>query len=346
MCLQATPKLSENNVNQCVDARLNGEYPLKAAAKVTFSYYHFFSREGYNIDVWFWVCLFMTWYGSDGCCSCALCAIWGRVQAKHEHSSEGTSASSQSSSLCSSDSAEEHPLLMSHFIISLLHLFLVEYDLCKFVKYPFYFSHKSIFIYIYTRNCTVLLPINGEHFLHVFRYKSVFSPVWTLKCSHSTYLHPRPLSLVSKVCNERKSMTFGLNFIQERRKQGQKDDNMHTLQSKNQDSNDYVKTKHRGTWNIKPWQLSKHTTPFCKQMKKKSAMQMNYIEPLQFPLIQSELNIQTKIFYFPIYSWFLKYNSFLDCAGGANPGMSLMSLLFGCTIWRPKNQELQQLSNE
>ncbi|CAN6996997.1 unnamed protein product [Brassica oleracea var. botrytis] len=30
----ATPKLSENNVNQCVDARLNGEYPLKAAAKM------------------------------------------------------------------------------------------------------------------------------------------------------------------------------------------------------------------------------------------------------------------------------------------------------------------------
>lgn len=177
----------------------------------------------------------------------------------------------------------------------------------------------KVYLYIYTRNCTVLLPINGEHFLHVFRYKSVFSPVWTLKCSHSTYLHPRPLSLVSKVCNERKSMTFGLNFIQERRKQGQKDDNIHTLQSKNQDSNDYVKTKHRGTWNINN----------CKQMKKKKW-----------------INIQTKIFYFPMYSWFLKYNSFLDCAGGANPGMSLMSLLFGCTIWRPKNQELQQLSNE
>jgi hypothetical protein len=29
----------------------------------------------------------------------------------------------------------------------------------------------------------------------------------------------------------------------------------------------------------------------------------------------------------------LKYKSFLDCAGGASPGMSLMSLLFGFTIF-------------
>ena len=33
---QATPKLSEDKVKQCVDARLNGEYPPKAVAKVTF----------------------------------------------------------------------------------------------------------------------------------------------------------------------------------------------------------------------------------------------------------------------------------------------------------------------
>lgn len=32
---QATPKLSEDKVKQCVDARLNGEYPPKAVAKVT-----------------------------------------------------------------------------------------------------------------------------------------------------------------------------------------------------------------------------------------------------------------------------------------------------------------------
>ena len=31
---QATPKLSEDKVRQCVDARLGGDYPPKAVAKV------------------------------------------------------------------------------------------------------------------------------------------------------------------------------------------------------------------------------------------------------------------------------------------------------------------------
>lgn len=31
---QATPRLSEDKVKQCVDPRLNGEYPPKAVAKV------------------------------------------------------------------------------------------------------------------------------------------------------------------------------------------------------------------------------------------------------------------------------------------------------------------------
>ena len=31
---QATPKLSEDKVKQCVDTRLGGEYPPKAVAKV------------------------------------------------------------------------------------------------------------------------------------------------------------------------------------------------------------------------------------------------------------------------------------------------------------------------
>lgn len=31
---QATPKLSEDKVKQCVDARLGGDYPPKAVAKV------------------------------------------------------------------------------------------------------------------------------------------------------------------------------------------------------------------------------------------------------------------------------------------------------------------------
>ncbi|XP_031265794.1 receptor-like cytoplasmic kinase 1 [Pistacia vera] len=31
---QATPKLSEDKVKQCVDAKLNGDYPLEAVAEV------------------------------------------------------------------------------------------------------------------------------------------------------------------------------------------------------------------------------------------------------------------------------------------------------------------------
>jgi len=31
---QATPRLSEDKVRQCVDARLGGDYPPKAVAKV------------------------------------------------------------------------------------------------------------------------------------------------------------------------------------------------------------------------------------------------------------------------------------------------------------------------
>lgn len=34
LCIQATPKLSEDKVKQCVDARLGGDYPPKAVAKV------------------------------------------------------------------------------------------------------------------------------------------------------------------------------------------------------------------------------------------------------------------------------------------------------------------------
>lgn len=33
--LQATPKLSEDKVKQCVDPRLGSDYPPKAVAKVT-----------------------------------------------------------------------------------------------------------------------------------------------------------------------------------------------------------------------------------------------------------------------------------------------------------------------
>ena len=38
---QATPKLSEDKVKQCVDARLGGDYPPKAVAKVFKTLYVF-----------------------------------------------------------------------------------------------------------------------------------------------------------------------------------------------------------------------------------------------------------------------------------------------------------------
>lgn len=40
MIHQATPKLSEDKVKQCVDARLGGDYPPKAVAKVRNQTFH------------------------------------------------------------------------------------------------------------------------------------------------------------------------------------------------------------------------------------------------------------------------------------------------------------------
>ena len=39
---QATPKLSEDKVRQCVDTRLGGEYPPKAVAKVFTAFQYMF----------------------------------------------------------------------------------------------------------------------------------------------------------------------------------------------------------------------------------------------------------------------------------------------------------------
>lgn len=36
LILQATPRLSEDKVKQCVDPKLNNDYPPKAIAKVSF----------------------------------------------------------------------------------------------------------------------------------------------------------------------------------------------------------------------------------------------------------------------------------------------------------------------
>lgn len=44
LLMQATPRLSEDKVKQCVDPKLNNDYPAKAIAKVLFYYYVFFLR--------------------------------------------------------------------------------------------------------------------------------------------------------------------------------------------------------------------------------------------------------------------------------------------------------------
>ena len=115
--------------------------------------------------------------------------------------------------------------------------------------------------------------------------------------------------------------------------------NIQTLSNQNPDSNDWgeKKQKNMNINNPKPRQLPKHTTPLslihemdCEQMKR----QRRYIiEPQDATSSLHVNNIYRQRFYLPMYSGFLEYSSFLDCAGGANPGMSLMSLLFGLTIW-------------
>lgn len=42
MCPQATPRLSEDKVKQCVDPKLKGEYPPKGVAKVSLTSLCFF----------------------------------------------------------------------------------------------------------------------------------------------------------------------------------------------------------------------------------------------------------------------------------------------------------------
>jgi len=54
---QATPKLSEDKVRQCVDTRLGGEYPPKAVAKV-FTLFRIFSPSFlfYLAILYVWKC--------------------------------------------------------------------------------------------------------------------------------------------------------------------------------------------------------------------------------------------------------------------------------------------------
>lgn len=49
---QATPKLSEDKVRQCVDTRLGGEYPPKAVAKVCTSL----------LSIFDFLLIFMLWH--------------------------------------------------------------------------------------------------------------------------------------------------------------------------------------------------------------------------------------------------------------------------------------------
>ena len=148
LLLQATPRLSEDKVKQCVDPKLNNDYPAKAIAKVFslsllasvsnyqnyvwflriklwFFFHSFFSPLFFfplyllsnfsEVKSWVWTA---TWkwkrkhinllhfsficfnvvFGnvSDGSSCRTLCSVWSRLQAKHDHCCEGSSATSQS----------------------------------------------------------------------------------------------------------------------------------------------------------------------------------------------------------------------------------------------------------
>ena len=59
---QATPKLSEDKVRQCVDARLGGDYPPKAVAKVLSVFLYMFTH--FLFCATFLAEVFCTVYGS------------------------------------------------------------------------------------------------------------------------------------------------------------------------------------------------------------------------------------------------------------------------------------------
>jgi hypothetical protein len=91
---QATPRLSEDKVKQCVDPRLKGEYPPKGVAKVDIL------PPGTCLCVWCFTLIWSSFYWCNpwtlpaACCSgSSMRAIWSRVQAQHEHSCEGAFAS-------------------------------------------------------------------------------------------------------------------------------------------------------------------------------------------------------------------------------------------------------------
>ena len=100
--LQATPRLSEDKVKQCIDPRLKGEYPPKGVAKVSLSY------PLYAVSHCFVVVILMNNGVTDvtpRTLSPAACrgggsvrAIRSGVQAQHEHRRQGAHSSSAAKS--------------------------------------------------------------------------------------------------------------------------------------------------------------------------------------------------------------------------------------------------------
>lgn len=92
--LQATPRLSEDKVKQCVDPKLKGEYPPKGVAKVSL----FLSISNAKYPA-FWFRIFtadaILFNNAAGSCGSIVRSIWSRVPAKYEHCCEGASTTSE-----------------------------------------------------------------------------------------------------------------------------------------------------------------------------------------------------------------------------------------------------------
>lgn len=104
--MQATPRLSEDKVKQCVDPKLNNDYPPKAIAKVFVTFLLTYSIA-LKIDVFtilwnlkcfspsLFILLFVCFCEQSACSRCcALCTIRGRFPAKHDDCGESSSATS------------------------------------------------------------------------------------------------------------------------------------------------------------------------------------------------------------------------------------------------------------
>lgn len=74
--IQATPKLSEDKVKQCVDPRLGSDYPPKAVAKVILGLLDSFYWLVFRLIKWANLELsFPHFFNPDGRCSRAMCAV-------------------------------------------------------------------------------------------------------------------------------------------------------------------------------------------------------------------------------------------------------------------------------